>query len=229
MRMIRSGVVDVQARGRARRAGITAIRALGRPGRPGQPQRVRVHGSGDRAGGASTASAASRSRTPNHWMRGGSYGWQAADAGVIGICWTNTLPNVPPWGASEPRIGNNPLIIAIPRPPAHVVLDMAMSQFSVGALASYRTRGERSAGRRRLRRRRSAHNGPSRARSVEATAADRLLEGIRPVARARHGGRDVVRRPRDVSDLVRARAGDRSVAGLHRDWRSNRSGRRARI
>jgi 3-dehydro-L-gulonate 2-dehydrogenase len=79
----------------------------------------------------------------NHWMRGGSYGWQAAAAGVIGICWTNTMPNLPPWGASAPRIGNNPLIIAVPRPRGHVVLDMAMSQFSYGALASYRSRGER--------------------------------------------------------------------------------------
>ena len=78
----------------------------------------------------------------NHWMRGGSYGWQAADAGVIGICWTNTLPNLPPWGASDPRVGNNPFIIAVPRPKGHVVLDMAMSQFSYGALASYRMRGE---------------------------------------------------------------------------------------
>jgi 3-dehydro-L-gulonate 2-dehydrogenase len=78
----------------------------------------------------------------NHWMRGGSYGWQAADAGVIGICWTNTLPNLPPWGASDPRVGNNPLVIAVPRADGHVVLDMAMSQFSFGALASYRMRGE---------------------------------------------------------------------------------------
>jgi 3-dehydro-L-gulonate 2-dehydrogenase len=78
----------------------------------------------------------------NHWMRGGSYGWQAADAGVIGICWTNTLPNLPPWGASDPRVGNNPFVIAVPRVAGHVVLDMAMSQFSYGALASYRTRGE---------------------------------------------------------------------------------------
>src|SRR4029077_1138876 len=78
----------------------------------------------------------------NHWMRGGSYGWQAADAGVIGICWTNTLPNLPPWGASDPRVGNNPMVIAVPRPKGHVVLDMAMSQFSYGALASYRMRGE---------------------------------------------------------------------------------------
>ncbi len=76
----------------------------------------------------------------NHWMRGGSYGWQAADAGVIGVCWTNTLANVPPWGASEPRIGNNPLIIAVPRAEGHVVLDMAMSQFSVGALQMYRAK-----------------------------------------------------------------------------------------
>ena len=70
----------------------------------------------------------------NHWMRGGNYGWQAADAGVIGICWSNTLPNLPPWGASEPLIGNNPLVIAVPRAADHVVLDMAMSQFSFGAL-----------------------------------------------------------------------------------------------
>ena len=78
----------------------------------------------------------------NHWMRGGSYGWQAAEAGVIGICWTNTMPNLPPWGASDARVGNNPLIIADPRDQGHVVLDMAMSQFSDGVLASYRARGE---------------------------------------------------------------------------------------
>ncbi len=78
----------------------------------------------------------------NHWMRGGTYGWQAAEAGVIGMCWTNTMPNVPPWGGVEPAIGNNPLVMAVPRAKGHVVLDMAMSQFSYGALDSYRRRGE---------------------------------------------------------------------------------------
>jgi 3-dehydro-L-gulonate 2-dehydrogenase len=78
----------------------------------------------------------------NHWMRGGTYGWQAADAGVIGICWTNTMPNVPPWGGIDAVIGNNPLVIAVPRSKGHVVLDMAMSQFSYGALESHRKRGE---------------------------------------------------------------------------------------
>jgi 3-dehydro-L-gulonate 2-dehydrogenase len=78
----------------------------------------------------------------NHWMRGGSYGWQAAEAGVIGVCWTNTMPNLPPWGAVEPLVGNNPLVIAVPRPSGHVVLDMAMSQFSYGTLAAYSKRDE---------------------------------------------------------------------------------------
>jgi 3-dehydro-L-gulonate 2-dehydrogenase len=79
----------------------------------------------------------------NHWMRGGTYGWQAADAGVAAICWTNTLPNVPPWGATEPRIGNNPIVMAVPRPNGHVILDMATSQFSVGGLTGYAARGKR--------------------------------------------------------------------------------------
>jgi 3-dehydro-L-gulonate 2-dehydrogenase len=78
----------------------------------------------------------------NHWMRGGTYGWQAAEAGMIGICWTNTMPNLPAWGGREACLGNNPLVIAVPRAKGHVVLDMAMSQFSYGALESYRKRGE---------------------------------------------------------------------------------------
>jgi len=81
-------------------------------------------------------------RNTNHWMRGGSYGWQAAEAGMIGLCWTNTMPNLPPWGARERRIGNNPLVIAVPRAEGHVVLDMALSQFSYGGLARYRLREE---------------------------------------------------------------------------------------
>lgn len=46
------------------------------------------------------------------------------DAGLVGICWTNTL------------------LIAVPREGAHVVTDVAFSQFSYGALAAHRMRGE---------------------------------------------------------------------------------------
>lgn len=78
----------------------------------------------------------------NHWMRGGTYGWQAAEAGFIGVCWTNTMPNLPPWGGTTPTVGNNPLVLAAPRTKGPLVLDMAMSQFSYGALEAYRARGE---------------------------------------------------------------------------------------
>jgi 3-dehydro-L-gulonate 2-dehydrogenase len=78
----------------------------------------------------------------SHWMRAGTYGWQAADAGYAAMCWSNTLPNLPPWGASSPALGNNPLVVAIPDPQNPIVLDMAMSQFSYGTLAAYRERGQ---------------------------------------------------------------------------------------
>ncbi len=78
----------------------------------------------------------------NHWMRGGTYGLQAAGAGCIGICWTNTIALMPPWGGSERKIGNNPMVICLPRGEEPVLLDMAMSQFSNGKLEVLRRRGE---------------------------------------------------------------------------------------
>ena len=70
----------------------------------------------------------------NHWMRGGTYGWQAAKAGFVFIGWTNTIANMPAWGATDAKLGNNPLVIAIPYKDEAIVLDMAMSQFSFGAM-----------------------------------------------------------------------------------------------
>jgi 3-dehydro-L-gulonate 2-dehydrogenase len=81
-------------------------------------------------------------KNTNHWMRAGTYGWQAAQAGLIGICFTNTIANLPPWGGLDPRLGNNPLVIAVPRTAGHVVLDMAISQYSVGKLMQYKNNGE---------------------------------------------------------------------------------------
>lgn len=73
-------------------------------------------------------------KNTTHWMRAGTYGQQAAQAGFIFLCWTNTTPNMPPWGARTPHLGNNPLVLAVPREGGPVVLDMAMSQFSYGKL-----------------------------------------------------------------------------------------------
>lgn len=138
--MIRNGSVDPAAEPEC----VAAFGALQRwNGRRG-PGNLNAHAAMDRAielsrkhGIACVALA-----NTNHWMRGGTYGWQAAQAGVIGICFTNTMPNLPPWGASTAAIGNNPLILAVPRASGPVVLDIAMSQFSYGALESYRKRGE---------------------------------------------------------------------------------------
>ncbi|GAA5219788.1 3-dehydro-L-gulonate 2-dehydrogenase [Membranihabitans marinus] len=81
-------------------------------------------------------------RNTNHWLRGGSYGWKIAEAGCIGILFTNTTPNMPAWGGQQNRLGNNPLVISIPRPEGHVVLDMAMSQYSFGKIHQYQLNGE---------------------------------------------------------------------------------------
>ena len=78
----------------------------------------------------------------NHWMRGGAYALQAAEDGYIGICWTNTTRLMPPWGSAEKKIGNNPMAIGIPREDGHILLDMAMSQYSNGKLEVLKLQGK---------------------------------------------------------------------------------------
>ncbi len=73
-------------------------------------------------------------KNTNHWMRGGTYGWRAAKAGYVFIGWTNTIANMPAWGAKDAKLGNNPLVMALPFMDEAIVLDMAMSQYSYGAL-----------------------------------------------------------------------------------------------
>lgn len=82
-------------------------------------------------------------RNTNHWMRGGTYGLQAAEENCIGICMTNTTPNVPPWGGREAKLGNNPMAIAVPHQPYPILLDMAMSQFSYGKMEVLEQLGEK--------------------------------------------------------------------------------------
>ena len=82
-------------------------------------------------------------KNTNHWMRGGAFGLQAADSGCIGICWTNTTKLMPAWGSAEIKVGNNPLVFSIPRFEGHILLDMAMSQFSNGKLDIFLERGKK--------------------------------------------------------------------------------------
>jgi 3-dehydro-L-gulonate 2-dehydrogenase len=82
-------------------------------------------------------------RNTTHWMRGGAFGWQAAEKGFVAICWTNTESCMPTWGAKSTCIGNNPFIMAAPRKEGHIVLDMAMSQYSYGKLQVTRLKNDK--------------------------------------------------------------------------------------
>jgi 3-dehydro-L-gulonate 2-dehydrogenase len=80
-------------------------------------------------------------RNTTHWMRGGTYGWYAADRGYVAISWTNTESCMPSWGGKNTRLGNNPFVMAVPRKKGNIVLDMAMSQYSYGKLQVTRLKG----------------------------------------------------------------------------------------
>jgi 3-dehydro-L-gulonate 2-dehydrogenase len=77
----------------------------------------------------------------NHWMRAGLYGWQAAKKGFVFIAWTNTIANMPAWGATNSKLGNNPLVFAVPFGESAVVLDFAMTQFSYGKMEAMQLEG----------------------------------------------------------------------------------------
>ncbi|HSD82556.1 MAG TPA: Ldh family oxidoreductase, partial [Anaerolineae bacterium] len=47
-------------------------------------------------------------RNTNHWMRGGTYGQLAAQAGFVLLCWTNAVATMPPYGSRDIKLGNNP-------------------------------------------------------------------------------------------------------------------------
>jgi 3-dehydro-L-gulonate 2-dehydrogenase len=79
----------------------------------------------------------------NHWMRGGAYGWHAAKKGFVFIGWTNTITNLPAWRAIDNRLGNNPLVLAVPYKDEAIVLDMAMSQYSFGSLHQAKMKDEK--------------------------------------------------------------------------------------
>ena len=78
----------------------------------------------------------------NHWMRGGTYGWQSAKKGFVFIGWSNTAKNMPAWGAKDVHLGNNSLVFAVPFNDEAIVLDFAMTQFSYGKVETTKLEGK---------------------------------------------------------------------------------------
>lgn len=73
-------------------------------------------------------------RNTNHWFRGGSYGWRIAEAGMIGIVFTNTKSNMVYHGTLDRVLGTTPLVIALPRSEGPVVADVSLGEYSYGKL-----------------------------------------------------------------------------------------------
>lgn len=80
-----------------------------------------------------------------HWGRAHAYAYRAAQAGMIGACTTNAIPNMMAWESTRPLLGNNPLAIGAPRGRGQepIVLDMAMSQAAVGKIGTYLREGKK--------------------------------------------------------------------------------------
>src|ERR1700760_1687134 len=54
-------------------------------------------------------------RNTTHWMRGGTYGWRAADQGYVAISWTNTESVMPAWGGAGSRARQKTLFLPPPQ------------------------------------------------------------------------------------------------------------------
>ena len=71
------------------------------------------------------------------------YARMALDKGMIGVCGTNALPTMAPWGGRDKIIGINPLGIAMPGDEnGDFVLDIAFGATAHGKIRIYAQKGE---------------------------------------------------------------------------------------
>lgn len=83
-------------------------------------------------------------RNVHHIGRVGTYGEQAAAAGLIMLAFVNGIsgaPRVAPYGGREPRTGTNPICIAVPHADTPVVLDFATSRIALNKVRVARNEG----------------------------------------------------------------------------------------
>lgn len=81
-------------------------------------------------------------RNSNDWGCGGWYPHLAAQAGLVCVATTTSVPNLAPYGARTKLFGNNPLAFAFPRrngPP--ILLDMALTPVALGKVLRAQAEG----------------------------------------------------------------------------------------
>jgi LDH2 family malate/lactate/ureidoglycolate dehydrogenase len=82
-------------------------------------------------------------RGSNHCGAMDYWAMRALSQGMIGICGTNALPTMAPWGGKDKIVGINPIAIAFPgqeEPP--IVLDIAFGATAHGKIRVYHQKGE---------------------------------------------------------------------------------------
>lgn len=81
-------------------------------------------------------------RGSNHCGAMAYYAMQALAHGMIGLCATNALPTMAPWGGLDKIVGINPVAVAIPTlQETPVVLDCAFSYSSHGKIRVFHQKG----------------------------------------------------------------------------------------
>jgi len=71
----------------------------------------------------------------NHYGMGAYYPMLALKYDMVGFATCNNAPCIAPWGGASPRVGNNPISIAVPtNEEIPVVLDISMSVVAAGRI-----------------------------------------------------------------------------------------------
>ncbi len=90
---------------------------------------------------AETHMAIAAVRGSNHCGAMDFFAMMALEHDMIGLCATNALPTMAPWGGREKIVGINPLGIAIPGEEGPFVLDIAFGQTAHGKIRVYAQKG----------------------------------------------------------------------------------------
>lgn len=86
-------------------------------------------------------------RNSSHWGRPAYYARAAAESGIVLIAISNSAAAMLLWGATEKSVGNNPIVIGVPRQGAEpLVLDISMQTAAWGRVRLHRDAGERLPG-----------------------------------------------------------------------------------
>ncbi|MBI3210311.1 MAG: Ldh family oxidoreductase [Candidatus Solibacter usitatus] len=74
-------------------------------------------------------------RNSNHFGAAAYWAQKIARAGLIGMAFCNASPLAPPWQGKEPRLGTNPICMAMPgAPETGWLLDMATTTVAMGKI-----------------------------------------------------------------------------------------------